>query len=148
MPLFTVGRSNVALSTASDYATLQSSNKPLRVGMVDFKGLNTSSSVNEVLMYRATSAGSSTVSAITPAKVNSASASAGFALMTGMASSLESTAGEVLWRFGVNGNGGQDKFIAFPGGEFSVPSSGWVGFRASQGGGSVTLNLFIEELDG
>ncbi len=149
MPLYTLGRSAVTLSTAADSLTLVSSAKPLRIMIADFKGLGTSSSANEIAMFRATTAGSSGLSgAITPSKVNTGSASASFAGYTGFSSSLESTAGDLMWRFGVNGNGGQDKFVALPGGEISMPSSGYMGFRAISGGGSVSFNLFVEEVDG
>lgn len=152
MPLFTVGRSAFTLSSAADSLIIASSAKPLRIMMVDFKGLAVASSANEVLMYRLTTVGSTAVSgAITPSKVNSGSAAAAFTVYSAFGSSTSSTAGDVMWRFGVNGNGGQDKFVALPGGEISMPSSAYMGFRSStgaSGAGVVTANLFIEEVDG
>lgn len=152
MPLFTVGRSAFTLSSAADSLIIASSAKPLRIMIADIKGLGASSSANEVIMYRATTAGSSLASGgITPSKVNTGSAAASFTVYTGFGSSLESTAGDVMWRFGVNGNGGQDKFVALPGGEISMPSSAYMGFRSStgvSGAGVASANLFIEEVDG
>jgi len=152
MPLYTVGRSAFTLSSAADSLTICSSAKPLRIMIADFKGLAVASSANEVIMYRATTAGSSLASGgITPAPVNSGSAAAAFTVYTVFGSSLESTAGAVMWRFGVNGNGGQDKFVSLPGGEISMPSSSYMGFRSStgvSGAGVATANLFIEEVDG
>lgn len=149
MPLYTVGRSAFTLSTAADSLTIISSGKPLRILMADFKGLGVVSSANEVLMYRGTSVGSTGVSgSITPAKLNTGAAAASFAAYSAFASSTGSTAGDVMWRFGVNGNGGQDKFVALPGAEISMPSSGYMQFKSSIGSGSLTANLLIEEVDG
>lgn len=149
MPVYTVGRSNLTLSTAADSLTIISSAKPLRIMIVDFKGLAVASSANEILMYRGTSVGSTAVTgSITPSKVNTGSGAAAFAVYSGFGSSTGSTAGDVMWRFGVNGNGGQDKFVALPGAEISMPSSGYMQFKASIGGGAVTGNLMIEEVDG
>lgn len=150
MPMYTVGRTAFTLSTAADSLTIVSSGKPLRIHVMDFKGLGTSSSANELIAYRATTAGSSGVSGgITPSKVTSGSAAATFQVYTGFSSSIESTAGDAMWRFGVNGNGGQDKFQAYRV-EMAIAmgSSTYMGIRAATGAGSVTGNLLIEELDG
>lgn len=147
MPLYTVGRSNFTLSTSADSLTIVSSGYGLRIMLVDFKGLATSSSANEILMYRGTSVGSTAVSgAITPSRLSTASAAASFNVYSAFGSSTSSTAGDVVWRFGVNGNGGQDKFVALPGAEISMPSSGYMQFKASIGAGAITGNLLIEEL--
>jgi hypothetical protein len=149
MPLFTFGRSAFSASTSADSITIASSNNPLRILIADVKGLGTSSSANEMLLFRGTSVGSSGAgSAITPSKVNSGSAAAAFAVYTSFASTTQSTAGEVLWRFGANGNGGQDKFTALPGAELQVPRNGYVCFRAAQGQGSLQCNFMVEEVDG
>lgn len=148
MPIYTVTRTGTALSTADDLLTICSSAKPLRIMIADFGGLGVSSSANELVMMRGTTAGSSTPGGgITPTPVNSGSAAAAFTAYTTWGVQ-PSTAGAVLWRFGVNGNGGQNKFMALPGAEISVPSSGYVSFRSVLGTGTVVSNLMIEELDG
>jgi hypothetical protein len=149
MPLYTFGRSAFSLSTSADSLTIASSNNPLRIIIADIKGLGTSSSANEVLMFRGTSVGSSAAGgSITPSKVNTGSAAATFAVYTSFASSTQSTGGDVMWRFGVNGNGGQDKFVAVPGAEIPMPRNAFLCLRAASGAGSATVNFMVEEVDG
>lgn len=150
MPLYTVGRSAFTLSTSADSLIIYSSGKPLRIWYADFKGLGVSSSANEVVMYRLTTVGSTAVTgAITPSKANTASAAPTFTVYTGFGSSTSTTAGEAMWRFVPNGNGGIDRFQALGVDKYlSVPSSGIVGMKAATGAGSVTANMIIEEVDG
>lgn len=150
MGMFTVGRSNFALSTSVDSLTIVSSAKPLRIWQCDLKGLGVASSANEALLYRATTVGSTALSgAITPSRASTGQGAAAFAVYSGFGSSTSSTAGDVLWRFGVNGNGGQDKFTGLPSvpSFLAMPSSGYACLRAAIGAGSLSANLVIEELD-
>lgn len=147
MPLFSVSRGRTSLSTTADLLTIvASSTKPLRVTMIDIKGMDTASAVNEVLVQRS-SGGTTPGGAITPSKVNPSSASASFAAYTtwGAQPTLD---GSILWRFGPNANGGIDKYVAPPGWEFPVPVGGQVSIRSASGTGNVTINLAIEEIDG
>lgn len=147
MPLYTVPRARTALSTSNDYFTIiASSTKPLRVYKVDFKGMDTTSAVNEIVMQRSTG-GTTPGGGIVPAKVNPSSSAASFTVVTTWAAQ-PSLSGEVLWRFGPNANGGVDKDVALPGGEFSIPVGTQVSFRSVTGTGNVTGNLLIEEIDG
>lgn len=147
MPLFTVSRGRTALSTSNDLVTIvASATKPLRIYVVDIKGMDTSSAFNEVVMQRSSS-GTTPGGAITPAKVNPASAAASFAVYTTWAAQ-PTLSGEILWRFGPNSNGGIDKDVVLPGFEWSVPVSGQVSLRSAAGTGNVVLNLKIEEIDG
>lgn len=146
MPLFTVTRARTSLSTTADLLTLvASSTKPLRVYIADIKGMDQASAANEVLMSRS-SGGTTPGGAITPVKVNSNSPSASFSAYTSWAA--QPTPGDTLWRFGVNANGGIDKFVAIPGAEISVPVSGQVSFRSATGTSNVTINVLVEEVDG
>ena len=146
MPLFTVSRTSTALSTTNDYVTIvASSTKPLRVYIVDCKGDGTASAANEVGMYRST-VGVGGGGAITPTKVNTASAAASFAVYTTWSSS-QPTLGAELWRFSVNANGGIDKFVAIPGAEIPVPVSGQISIRSADGTSNMIANLLIEEVD-
>lgn len=147
MPLFTVSRARTALSTTNDLVTIvATSTKPLRIYVADIKGMDVASAYNEVLMQRS-SGGTTPGGAITPAKVNPGSAVASFAAYTTWAAQ-PTLNGEILWRFGVNANGGQDKDVVLPGFEFSVPVSGQVSFRSAAGTSNVVINLKIEEIDG
>lgn len=146
MPLYTVSRTSTALSTTNDFVTvIASSTKPLRVYIADIKGMGTTSAANEVLMSRSTG-GTTPGGAITPVAVNSGSGSASFTTATTW--SAQPTLGNTLWRFGVNANGGIDKFVAIPGAEISIPVSGQVSFRSASGTSNVALNLLVEEVDG
>ena len=146
MPLYMVTRTSSALSTSNDTLTIvASSTKPLRIYMVDLKGMGTSSAANEVAVARSSS-GTTGGGGITPSPINSGSGSASFSAYTTW--SAQPTVGAVLWRAGVNANGGIDKFIAIPGAEIQVPVSGQVSIRSISGTSNVTLNVLIEEVDG
>lgn len=146
MPLYTVTKTSTALSTSNDSVTIvASSTKPLRVYMVDIKGMGTSSAANEVLMSRSTS-GTTGGGGITPAKINSNSNAASFSAYTTW--SVQPTLGDTLWRFSVNANGAIDRFTAMPGCEIQVPVSGQLSIRSASGTSNVTINMMIEEVDG
>lgn len=146
MPLYTVTRTSTALSTTNDLVTvIASSTKPLRVYIVDLKGMGTASAANEVLLSRS-SGGTTGGGAITPSPVNVGSAAASFTVNTTW--SVQPTIGVNLWRFGVNANGGIDKFVAIPGAEISVPVSGQLTIRSASGTSNVALSMLIEEIDG
>ena len=146
MPLYTVTRTSSALSTANDSMTIiASASKPLRVYIVDIKGMGTTSAANEVLLSRSTG-GTTGGGAITPSPTNTGSAAASFTVNTTW--SAQPNLGVTLWRFGVNANGAVDKFVAIPGAEISVPVSGQLSIRSASGTSSVTINVLIEEVDG
>jgi hypothetical protein len=147
MPLFSVSRARVQLSTSADLITIKASaTKPLRISVVDIKGMDTASAVNEIVMQRS-SGGTTGGGAITPSKVNPSSAAASFNVYTtwGAQPTLD---GEILWRFGPNANGGIDKDVSIPGWEWPVPVGGQVSFRSTTGTGNVVINLRVEEIDG
>jgi hypothetical protein len=147
MPLFSVSRARSVLNTSADLLTIvASSTKPLRISVIDIKGMDTSSAVNEIVIQRS-SGGTTPGGAITPSKMNPSSASASFSAYTSW--SVQPTLdGAVLWRMGPNANGGIDKYVAAPGWEFPVPVSGQVSIRSATGTGNVTINLAVEEIDG
>lgn len=146
MPMYTVSRASTPLSTSNDLVTvIASATKPLRIYIVDLKGMGTASSANEVLVSRS-SGGTTGAGAITPVPQNAGASAASFTVNTTW--SVQPTLGVTLWRLGPNANGGIDKFVAFPGGEFSVPVSGQVSIRSASGTCNVVLNMLIEEIDG
>ncbi|WP_157266608.1 hypothetical protein [Azohydromonas aeria] len=147
MPIFSITRTATALSTSADLLTLvAANNKPLRVLMVDLKGMGTTSSANEVLMSRSTG-GTGAGGALAAEKVNSNSAAASFSAFTTWGAQ-PTLAARPIWAFGPNTNGGIDKFVAVPGAEISVPASGQLSFRAAAGTGPVTIAVLVEEIDG
>lgn len=146
MPIYTVSRASTALSTSNDLLTIvASATKPLRVYLVDMKGMGTASAANSVLVSRS-SGGTTGGGGITPAKLNSGSGSASFSAYTTW--SAQPTLGDTLFRLGINANGGIDKFQAFPGGEIQIPVSGQLSIRSESGTSNVLANLVIEEVDG
>ena len=146
MPLYTVSRTSSALSTTADSLTLvASSTKPLRVYVVSGVGMGTASAANEVAVARS-SGGATPGGSITPAPINSGSGAASFAAYSSW--STYPTLGAVLWRLGINANGGIDKFNAIPGAEFQVPASGQLSIRSISGTSNVALSLLVEEVDG
>lgn len=148
MPMYTVTRASAALSTSSDLLTIvASATKPLRIYMVDFKGMGTSSAVNEVVMSRSTG-GATGGNAVTPQPNSAGSGAASFQAFTTFSTTQPTLATHPLWRFGVNANGAVDKFVALPGAEISVPVGGQVSFRSTTGTSNVTLNVMVEEIDG
>lgn len=146
MAIYTVTRTSTALSTSNDLVTITAATgKPLRILVVDIKGMGTASAANEVLLSRSTG-GTTAGGAITPIGASSDAAAAGFTVATTW--SVQPTLGNTLYRFGVNANGGQDKFVALPGGEITVPSAGQVSLRSASGTSNVTVDLMIEEVVG
>jgi hypothetical protein len=147
MPLYTVSRARSALNTSQDTLTIvASATKPLRIYVVDIKGMDTASAYNAVLMQRS-ALGTTPGGAITPSKVNPSSGAASFAAYTTW-SVQPALSGEVLWRFAPNSNGGIDKDVVPPGFEWPVPVNGVVSFRSEAGTGNVIINLKVEEIDG
>ena len=146
MAVYTVPVPAAALSTSNDSVTITAaSGKPLQILIVDIKGNGTSSAANEVLLMRS-SGGTTPGGAITPRAASSDAGAAGFTAYTTW--SVQPTPGNVLWRFAVNANGSQDKFVALPGGEFTVPSGGQVSIRSASGTSSVVIDLQINEFVG
>jgi hypothetical protein len=149
VPLYTISRPSFALNTNNDTLTVVASNtKPLRLMIVDLKGLGNSAAANEVRLSRS-SGGTSPVNTSTPAvigKLNSASPAPSFSVYTGWTG--QPTLTETLWPFSVNANGGQDKFIALPGAEISVRVGEQVSIRSASGTSNVSVALLVEEMDG
>jgi hypothetical protein len=147
MSLYTVTRFRSTLSITADLLTIiASATKPLRIYILDVKGMDTVSSANEIVLQRSTG-GTTPGGALTPGKVNSGSGPASFLVYTTW-SVQPSLSGDVLWRFGPNGNGGIDKYVAIPGGEFPIRVGEQVSLRSILGTANVTVNLLIEEIDG
>ena len=82
MPLYSVTKTSTALSTSNDAVTIvASATKPLRVYIIDIKGMGTTSAANEVLASRS-SGGTTGGGGITPSPTNSGSSSASFSAYT------------------------------------------------------------------
>lgn len=146
MPLYTVTRTSSALSTTNDSITfVASGTKPLRVYIVSGVGMGTASAANEVAVARS-SGGTTGGGGITPSPVNSGSGSASFNAYTTWSS--QPTLGAILWRLGINANGGVDKFNAIPGAEIQVPVSGQLSIRSASGTSNVAWSVLVEEVDG
>jgi hypothetical protein len=147
MPLYTATKTKTALVVNQDALTIVAgATKPLRIMVVDVKGMGTASADNEVVLQRSTG-GTTAGGALTPQAAHPGSAAAAFAVYTTW-SVQPSLSGAPLWRFGANANGGQDKYTALPGCEFPVRVGEQVSLRSLSGTSSVVINLLIEEIDG
>lgn len=142
--LYTVTRTSAALSTSNDHVTITAaSGKPLYIHSVSLEGDGTSSAANEVVMARSTG-GTTAGGAITPTPNDPGSSAASFTVATTW--SAQPTLGAVMWRFGVNANGGASKRETPPGMAFFVPGGAQVSFRSVDGTSSVIFNAQVEEI--
>jgi hypothetical protein len=96
-----------------------------------------------VVMARSSS-GTTGGGAITPGPNDPGSAAASFSAYTTW--SAQPTLGQVLWRFGVNANGGASKRETPPGMSFFVPAGGQISFRSVSGTSNVVFSAQIEEI--
>lgn len=141
--LYTVTRTSSAASTTNDTVTIvAASGKPLMIHSVSIEGDGTSSAANEIVMARCTG-GTTGGGAITPGPNDPGSAAASFSAYTTW--SVQPTLGQVLWRFGVNANGGTSKRETPPGMGFWVPAAGQVSFRSVDGTSNIIINVQVEE---
>lgn len=144
MPLYTVTRPKTSLSTSNDHVTLvAAATKPLYIHGVSIEGMGTSSVDNEVVMARSTG-GTSGGGGITPGPNDPGSSAAAFNAFTTW--SVQPTLGQVLWRFGVNANGGASKRETPPGMAFFVPVGGQISFRSVSGTSPIVFNAQVEEI--
>jgi hypothetical protein len=142
--LYTVTRTSAALSTSNDHVTIvAASGKPLYIHSVSIEGEGTASAANEVVMARS-SGGTTGGGAITAGPNDPGQSAASFSAYTTW--SAQPTLGQVLWRFGVNANGGASKRETPPGMAFFVPASGQISFRSVDGTSNVIFSCQVEEI--
>jgi len=140
---YTFNRGSTSLNTSQDLATfIAASGKPIQFMLIDITGAGNSSVANEVVLYRSTG-GTTPGGAITPRPNGSDGAAAGLLIYTTW--SVQPTLGVELWRFSVNANGGNSRFIAMPGMEISGPSGGQFSLRSASGTSLVVLSGQIYE---
>lgn len=143
MAVFTVTRGSAALSTTNDLMTIiAAAGKPLRIMVVELKGMGTASAANSVLVSRS-SGGTTGGGTITPRPVDGAS-SPSFTVNTTW--SVQPTLGNEQWRLEPNANGGIDKFVALPGAEILVPAGAQISIRSESGTSNVVANVVVEEI--
>lgn len=143
MALYSVSRSNVALSTTNDLCTLTAaSNRRVRIVEISIGGMGTASAANELQVARATG-GTTPGGNLTAEPLEIDSAAAGFTVPTTWAA--QPTVGNVLLRLPVNANGGIYRWVARPGEEVVARNAGMISFRSAVGTSNVSFHLIVEE---
>ncbi len=141
--IYSISRSNVALSTTADLLTLIANvNRSFRILEISIGGMATASAANELLVMRS-SAGVTPSGAVTPVPTNANNGAA--ALTTATAWATQPTAGVALLRLPVNSNGGIYRWVARPGGEIDVSGSGQISLRSAVGTGTISFHIIVEE---
>lgn len=144
MPLYTVPRTKHSASTSNDSLTIVSAaGKPLYIHIASVSGMGTASADNEIVLARS-SGGTTGATPITPSPNDPGSLPASFSAYTAWTG--QPTLGAVLWRFGVNANGGQDKAVTPPGMSFFIPAGQQVSFRSAAGTSPILINVQVEEI--
>ena len=147
--IYTLSRSNTALSTTADWLTLISAaTRSLRIREIGFGGMATASAANEVGIARVSVAGTTGGGALTAVPLNPNAAAAGFTNFTTW--SAQPTLGNVILRLPLNANGGVFRWVAPPGMEIEVPggnnAAGSISIRSIVGTSNVTGYVVVEEL--
>lgn len=143
MALYSVSRSNVALSTSNDLMTfLSPTNRRLRIVEISIAGMGTASAANELMVCRSTG-GTTGGGALTAEPLEPDSAAAGSTVDTTWAA--QPTAGNVILRLGVNANGGVFRWVARPGEEIIARNAGQISLRSAVGTSNVSVHVIFEE---
>lgn len=143
MALYSVSRSNVALSTTADIMTpTAAANRRIRIVEISIGGMGTASAANELLVARS-SGGTTPASNLTAEPLEPDSAAAGFTVPSAWTG--QPTIGNVLLRLPVNANGGIYRWVARPGEEIVVRNSATLSFRSAVGTSNVSIHVIIEE---
>lgn len=143
MSLYSVSRSNVALSTTNDLMTfLAPTNRRIRIVEISIGGMGTASAANELLVARSTG-GTTGGGALTAEPLDPDSAAAGSTVNTTWAA--QPTVGNVLLRLPVNANGGIYRWVARPGEELVARNAGQLSLRSAVGTSNVSAHVVFEE---
>ena len=141
--LYTLSRSNTALSTTADWITiLSAAARSLRVREIGFGGMATASAANEIAIARSTG-GTTGGGAVTAVPMNPNAAAAAFTNFTTW--SAQPTLGNVILRLPINANGGVFRWVAPPGMEIQLPGGAQISLRSIVGTSNVTGYVIVEE---
>lgn len=145
MAFYLVTRTAASMTVGNDSLTVTSVGKSLNIWSVDLNGLGNSSLAGELKLSRSTGGATPSVT-ITPAPVDSSNpTAAAFLVRAGWSTQPTLTTNADLWEFGVNNNGGKDRFPGYPQ-PIPVPINGQVSLRALVGTHQIGQTWLIEEL--
>lgn len=143
MAKYSVGRTNVALSTTNDLMTLiTASARRIEIFEVEVAGQGTASAANELDTARSTG-GATGGGPLTPGKLDTDTPAAVTVVNTTWAT--QPTLGDVLLRLGVNANGGINRWVARPGSEIKARNAEQISFRSGLGTSNVSVHVIFEE---
>jgi hypothetical protein len=148
MSVYTVSRSNVALSTSNDLLTITpAANRRVQIIEISVAGMGTASAANELGVYDVTTAGVTGSGALTPTKLDRFAPSP--ASTVNSAWTTQPVVGGEILSLGVNSNGGIYRWVARPGEEINVTGSATTNFqlslRAAVGSGNVSVHVVFSE---
>lgn len=141
--IYSVSRSNVALSTTTDLLTITAAAaRSLRIREISIGGMGTASAANELGVQRST--GGATPVSVTPEKSNPALPTQGFTVASSWTTQPTLSGGPFL-RLPVNSNGGVFRHVPPPGSEIEIAGAGQLSFRSVVGTGVVSITVVVEE---
>jgi hypothetical protein len=144
MGLYSVSRSNVALSTTDDLMTLiAAASRRVKIWEISVGGMGTVNAANELVLARSTG-GTTGGGALTPSLVETDQLAAETDVFTTW--SAQPTLGDVLLRLPVNANGGIYRWVARPGEEFEARDAEQLSLRSAVGTSNVSVHVIFEEL--
>jgi hypothetical protein len=145
MGMYKVVRTSASLSVGADFLTITAAaGKPLNIWSIDLNGLARASLEGELILQRSTGGATAAVT-IVPARDDPAGPAASFLARAGWTTQPTLTSDTILWGFGVNANGGKDRFPGYPQ-PIPVPAGGQLSLRCLQGNHAVNQTWWIEEL--
>ena len=144
MFLYSLSRSNTALSTTNDFVTiLANANRALEIAEISFVGMATASAANEIFVARSTG-GTTGGGALTAVPLHSSAPSAAFTNFTTW--SAQPTAGNVILRLGVNANGGVYRWVRTPNLRVIIPANTQISIRSAVGTSNMSAHIVVEEI--
>lgn len=146
MAFYTVTRPSASMVVGADALTITAGAKALNIWSIDVNGEGNSSLAGELKLSYSTGGATASVT-ITPTRVDRSNpTTALFQARAGWTTPPSIAASDVdLWLFGVNNNGGKDRFPGYPQ-PIPVPASSQVSLRVLIGTHAVNQVWLIEEL--
>lgn len=143
--VYSVSRSNIALSTTTDILTITAATgRSLRIKEINIGGMGTASAANELGVYRPGTLGVTPV-ALTAEKTNPNQVAPSFTAASGWTTQPVVTATAPIIRVPVNSNGGVYRWVSTPNTEIEVPGGAQLSFRSVIGTGLMTITVLVEE---
>lgn len=144
MAFYLVTRPAAAMVVGNDLMTITSVGKSLNIWSLDLNGIGRSSLEGEMSLAYSTG-GATPGTTLTPARLDDSNPTvAAFLARYGWTTQPSLVSNKTLWLFGVNNNGGKDRFPGYPQ-PIPVPVNGQVSLRSLIGTHNVNQTWLIEE---